>query len=53
VEYVYQHCFESIEQAQSMVFWFIEVYYNRKRKHSIIGYKFPVNFELAGVKLAA
>lgn len=37
VEYVYQYSFGSIEHAQSMIFWFIEVYYNRKRKHSTIG----------------
>lgn len=53
VEYVYQHCFATIEQAKTMVFWFIEVYYNRKRKHSTIGYKSPVNFELANLKSAA
>lgn len=53
VEFVYQHSFGSIEHAQSMIFWFIEVYYNRKRKHSTIGYKSPVNFELAYIKLAA
>mgnify|MGYP000870791196 FL=1 len=53
VEYVYQHCFVNIEQARSMIFWFIEVYYNRKRKHSTIGYQSPVNFEMATMKLAA
>ena len=53
VEYVYRHSFDSIEHAQSMIFWFIEVYYNRKRRHSTIGYKSPVNFELANLKLAA
>ena len=53
VEYVYQHYFATIEQARTMIFWFIEVYYNRKRKHSTIGYKSPVNFELANLKSAA
>ena len=40
VEYVYQHYFATIEQARTMIFWFIEVYYNRKRKHSTIGYMY-------------
>lgn len=53
VEFVYQHYFATIEQARTMIFWFIEVYYNRKRKHSTIGYKSPVNFESANFKLAA
>lgn len=53
VEYVYQHYFATTEQARTMIFWFIEVYYNRKRKHSTIGYKSPVNFELANLKSAA
>jgi putative transposase len=53
VEYVYQQSFDSIEQAQSRIFWYIEVYYNRIRKHSTIGYKSPVNFELAVLKNAA
>lgn len=53
VECVYQHSFDSIAHARSVIFWFIEVYYNRKRKHSTIGYRSPVNFELHAMNLAA
>lgn len=53
VEWVYQQTFTSIEQARTAIFWFIEAYYNRKRKHSTLGYLSPVNFELANNKLAA
>ncbi|EMY69959.1 IS3 family transposase [Leptospira vanthielii] len=37
--------FHSLEQAQSSLFEYIEVFYNRKRLHSKIGYKSPVTFE--------
>ena len=53
VEFVYQQSFESSEQARSMIFWFVEVYYKRKRKHSTIGYKTPANLKLVNIKLAA
>ena len=37
VEWVYQQTFISIEQARTAIFWLIEAYYNRKRKHSTLG----------------
>lgn len=37
--------FHSLEQARSSLFEYIEVFYNRKRLHSKIGYKAPVTFE--------
>lgn len=37
--------FENLNQAQSKIFEYIEVYYNRKRRHSSLGYKSPENFE--------
>jgi transposase InsO family protein len=46
VEHIYQESYADIEQAKSSIFWYIEVYYNRKRKHSSIGYKSPINFEI-------
>lgn len=37
--------FLSIEDARTEVFEFIEMYYNRKRRHSSIGNKSPIDFE--------
>lgn len=37
--------FESVEQARSEVFSYIEGYYNRIRLHSSLGYKSPMEFE--------
>ncbi len=53
VECVYQHSFENIDEACSELFWYIEAYYNRKRKHSTLGYLSPINYELATLKMAA
>lgn len=38
--------FATHEQARSALFEYIEVYYNRVRKHSTLGYLSPVQFEL-------
>lgn len=37
--------FENLNQARSKIFEYIEVYYNRKRRHSALGYESPENFE--------
>jgi len=37
--------FESVGQARSEVFSYIEGYYNRVRRHSSLGYKSPNEFE--------
>jgi len=37
--------FESIEDAQAVIFEYIDSYYNTKRKHSSLGYKSPSQFE--------
>jgi transposase InsO family protein len=42
--------FDRIEDTRSKLFEFIEVFYNRKRLHSYLGYKSPVEFE-AGTTL--
>ena len=37
--------FNSREEARSKLFEYIEVFYNRTRLHSTLGYKSPVGFE--------
>jgi transposase InsO family protein len=44
-EWVYQMDYQSIEQARQSIFKYIECWYNRKRRHSAIGYISPEQFE--------
>lgn len=43
-EWVYFEKYQTRFQARQSVFQYIEIYYNRKRKHSSLGYKAPVEF---------
>lgn len=43
-ELVKHAAFTSVLQAKSELFEFIEIWYNRKRKHSALGYKTPEQF---------
>lgn len=44
-ECVYQHRFETRDQARDVLFDYIEVFYNRQRRHSTIGYQAPLVYE--------
>ena len=44
-ELVYQQHYETREQARRSIFEYIEVFYNRKRLHSSLGYVSPETFE--------
>jgi len=47
------HClFTSRQEAQSRIFRYIEGFYNRRRRHSAIGYKTPVQYDQAFFKMA-
>lgn len=46
-ELVPKHGFSSRIEARLAVFEFIEVFYNRERMHSTLGFKTPVRFDLA------
>lgn len=45
-ELVHRECYETFEQAKASIFEYIEVFYNRQRLHSALGYRSPEQFEL-------
>ena len=45
VELVYAERLNSISQAKTLLFEYIEIFYNRNRRHSAIGYVSPYKFE--------
>ncbi|WP_233597565.1 MULTISPECIES: IS3 family transposase [Corallococcus] len=45
LELVYVTRFKTREQARCALFEYIEVFYNRKRRHSALGYLSPIEFE--------
>jgi len=51
-ELVYQRQYETRNQARRSIFWYIEAYYNRIRRHSSIDYMSPVNYEVYAVRNA-
>jgi transposase InsO family protein len=44
-ELVHRHSFATREGARQEIFNYIEVWYNRKRRHSSLGYLSPAEFE--------
>ena len=43
-EMVYHMCFRTRKQAKLAIFEYIEVWYNKKRRHSTLGYLTPAEF---------
>lgn len=52
-EMVNHHHFYSLSQAKNEVFHFIEIWYNRKRRHSYLGYLTPEEYESRQLKNVA
>ena len=48
-EWLYDEKFRSRQEARNMVFEYIEVFYNRYRTHSVIGYMAPDEYEFKRV----
>ncbi len=45
VELVYAENYRTVEEARSGIVEYIEIFYNRKRRHSTIGYVSPHDYE--------
>ncbi|MDP3111333.1 MAG: IS3 family transposase, partial [Thermodesulfovibrionales bacterium] len=45
-EHVYDYRYETRAEAMQSIFEYIEMFYNRQRRHSALGYRSPVFFEL-------
>lgn len=45
-EHVYNYRYKTREEAKQSIFEYIEVFYNRQRIHSSLGYRSPASFEL-------
>ena len=43
-EKIYRKKYDTIEEVKKDVFWYIEVFYNRKRRHSTLEYMTPVEY---------
>ena len=46
VELIYPENYRSVEHLRSGLFEYIEIFYNRQRRHSALGYDNPAHFEL-------
>jgi len=44
-EHIGRRIFRDWREAEQELFWYIEVFYNRKRRHASLGYLSPVQFE--------
>lgn len=52
-ELIGNYIYRSREEARAEIFNYVEVFYNRKRLHSYLGYLSPVNFENQGCRMAS
>ena len=46
-ELIYHRRYQTRQQAKQDIFEYIEVFYNRQRRHSTIGYQTPLNYDKA------
>ena len=48
-EWLYDENFTSRQEAKNVLFEYIEIFYNRQRSHSYLGYKSPEEYEIKSV----
>jgi putative transposase len=44
-ELIHRQRFQTRQEAASAIFTYIEGFYNRRRRHSTLGYRSPMEFE--------
>ena len=49
VELIHGKTYNTRQEAKTAIFEYIEVFYNRQRRHSYLGYLSPVDFEKKNV----
>jgi putative transposase len=47
MEWVNHHRYRTREEAKTDIFFYIEAFYNRRRRHSALDYVSPADFERA------
>jgi putative transposase len=52
-ELLLDHVFHTRQEGRSQVFESLEVFYNRQRRHSTLGYKTPLEFEQLNIQAVA
>ncbi len=50
LELVYERSFATREEAKRALFEYVEVFYNRRRRHSALGYVSPVEYERMAIR---
>lgn len=45
-EKIYRKRYGTMEEVKKDVFWYIEMFYNRKRRHSALEYMTPIEYRL-------
>jgi putative transposase len=53
LELVYQVQWQTRAEARTAIFEYLELFYNRRRRHSSLGYLNPVEFERRNQRLLA
>jgi len=46
-EWLYRHVYSTEKELRQIVFEYIEVWYNKKRRHSALDYKSPIEYKLS------
>ena len=52
-ELLYHKKYKTRDEVRKDIFWYIEIFYNRKRRHQAIGYMTPFEFRIKYELLAA